>query len=65
MMQEARRHSLDDQLEAIAQVVAGAAVESYAVAIFARDGAEAVVLDLVQPIAAGRRLIFWLEGTES
>jgi hypothetical protein len=38
------------------QVVAGAAVEPDAVAVLARDDAEAVVLDLVQPRVADRRL---------
>src|SRR2546423_6997434 len=40
---------LDDQREAVGQVVAGAAVEPHALAILARDDAEAVVLDLVHP----------------
>ena len=47
---------LDDQREAIGQVVAGAAVEPHAVAVLARDDAEAVVLDLVQPRVAAWRL---------
>jgi hypothetical protein len=55
MHERARSHASDDQPEAVGQVVAGAAVESDAVAILAGDYAEAVVLDLVQPgIAAGR-----------
>jgi hypothetical protein len=46
---------LDDQAEAIGQVVAGAAIESDTVAVLAGDDAEAVVLDLVQPcVPAGR-----------
>ncbi len=47
---------LDDQREAVGEVVAGAAVQPHAVAVLARDDAEAVVLDLVQPRVAGRRL---------
>jgi hypothetical protein len=49
-------HRLDDQREAIGQVIAGAAIEPHAVAILAGDDAEAVVLDFVQPSLAGRRL---------
>ena len=40
---------LDDQREAGGPVVAGAAVETNAVAVLASDDAEAIVLDLVQP----------------
>ena len=47
---------LHDQREPVGQVVAGAAVEPDAVAVLAGDDAEAVVLDLVQPRVAGRRL---------
>ena len=47
---------LDDQREAVGQVVAGAAVQPHALAILARDDAEAVVLDLVHPGIAARRL---------
>ena len=47
---------LDDQGEAVGQVVARTAVEPHAVAVLARDDAEAVVLDLVQPRVAGGRL---------
>jgi hypothetical protein len=43
---------LDDQREAVGQVVARAAVEPHARTLLARDDAEAVVLDLVQPLAA-------------
>jgi hypothetical protein len=48
---------LDDQREAVGQVVAGTAVEAKASAILARDDAEAVVLDLVQPVLAGGRCL--------
>jgi hypothetical protein len=44
------------QREPIGQVIAGEAVEPHAVAVLARDDAEAVVLDLVQPRVAARRL---------
>ena len=40
---------LDDQREAIGQVVAGPAVQPHAGIVLARDDPEAVVLDLVQP----------------
>ena len=42
-----------DQREPVGQVIAGAAVEAHAAAVLARDHAEAVVLDLVQPCVAG------------
>src|SRR5262245_3689424 len=46
-------HGRDDQREAVGQVIAGAAVQTHAVAVLAGDDAEAVVLDLVQPRLAG------------
>src|SRR5262249_32374067 len=48
---------LDDKRESMGEVVAGAAVEPYVVAILSGDDAESVVLNLVQPQAAGRQLI--------
>jgi hypothetical protein len=42
----------------VRQIVAGAAVKLDLLAILSRDNAEAIVLDLVQPLAAGR----WLWG---
>jgi len=55
---------LDDEREALGQVIARPAVELHPPAVLAGDHAEAVVLDLVQPpprrkSAAGR----WWEGT--
>jgi hypothetical protein len=43
---------LDDQREATGEVVARTAVESHLRAVLAGNDAEAVVLDLVQPLAA-------------
>src|SRR5262245_6150312 len=48
---------LDDQRETMGEVIAGAAVEPHLRAILAGTDAKAVVLDLVQPLAAGRQLI--------
>jgi hypothetical protein len=45
---------LDDQREPVGEVVAGAAVELDTRAVLAGDHAEAVVLDLMQPLCAGR-----------
>jgi hypothetical protein len=45
------RHRLDDQRGGIGQ-----AVGPHPLAVLARDDAETVVLDLVQPRVAGRRL---------
>jgi hypothetical protein len=48
----------------VGQFIARTAVEPQLRAILAGNDAEAVVLDLVQPLTAGRLLIgFWLEGT--
>jgi hypothetical protein len=47
---------LDDQWEAAGEVLAGTAIEPHAVAILARDDAETIVLDLVDPGIAARRL---------
>jgi hypothetical protein len=46
---------LDNQLEAVGQVVAGAAVEPHLGAVLARDEAESVVLDFMQPQPARRQ----------
>src|SRR6516225_352533 len=48
---------LDDQWEAASEVVARTAIEAHSLAVLAGNDAEAVVLDLVQPLAAGRQLI--------
>jgi hypothetical protein len=55
------RDGIHDQREAVRQVIAGATVEFHALTVLARDDAEAVVLDLVNPRAAARRL-FGLGG---
>ncbi len=47
---------LDDEREAVGQVVAGAAVEPHPLAGLAGNDPEAVVLDFMQPQLAGRRL---------
>jgi hypothetical protein len=39
------------------EVIARTAVEPHPLAVLARDDAEAVMLDFVQPLAAGRQLI--------
>ena len=46
---------LDDQWEAVGQVVAGPAIEPNASAVLTRDDPEAVVLDLMEPYLARRR----------
>ena len=43
---------LDDQREAMGEIVARTAIEPHPLAVLAGDDAEAVVLDLVQPLAA-------------
>ena len=43
---------LDDQREAAGEVIAGPDVEPHLRALLAGNDAEAVVLDLVQPLAA-------------
>ena len=48
---------LDDQREATGEVITWTAVEPHLRASLAGNNAEAVVLDLVQPLAAGRQLI--------
>jgi len=47
---------LDDEREAVSEIVARPAVEPHALAALAGDHPEAVMLDLMQPILAGRRL---------
>src|SRR5262249_49378272 len=47
---------LDNQWEAVGEIVAGAAVEPHAVAILASDDPEPVMLDFVQPRLARWRL---------
>ena len=46
---------LSDQREAMGEVVARAAIEPHLRASLAGNDAEAIVLDLVQPLAAGRQ----------
>src|SRR6516162_10092527 len=48
---------IDDQREATGEVIAGTAVEPHLCAVLAGNDAEAVVLDLMQPLAAGRQLV--------
>src|SRR5262245_46729330 len=48
---------LDDQRKATGEIIARTAVEPHLRAVLAGNDAEAVVLDLVQPLAAGRQLI--------
>ena len=43
---------IDDQREAVGEVVTRTAVEPHPRAVLARNDAEAVVLDLMQPLAA-------------
>jgi hypothetical protein len=45
---------LDDQREAMGEVVAGTAVEPHLCALLAGDNPKTVVLDLMQPLAARR-----------
>src|SRR5262249_28241184 len=48
---------INDQREAVAEVVARTAVEPHSRAVLPGDNPKTVVLDLVQPLAAGRQLI--------
>src|SRR5262245_10391608 len=48
---------LDDQRKAVGEVIARTAVEPHLGACLAGDDAEAVMLDLMQPLAAGRQLL--------
>jgi hypothetical protein len=48
---------LGNQREAVSEVVAGSAVQLHPCAVLSGDDAEAVVLDFVQPLAAGRQLV--------
>src|SRR5262249_5768905 len=48
---------INDQREAAGEVIAGTAVEPHLRAVLAGNDAEAVMLDLMQPLAAGRQLI--------
>ena len=57
MMRAQAGQCLDDQREAACEVIAGPAVEPHPRAVLAGNNAEAVVLDLVQPQAAGRQFI--------
>src|SRR5262245_51554630 len=53
---QASQH-LDDQRKATGEVIAGAAIEPHSRPILPSDNPKAVVLDLVQPIAAGRQFV--------
>ena len=56
----ARAHAcqrLHDQREAVREVVPRTAIEPHLRAVLAGNDAEAVMLNLVQPLAAGRQLI--------
>ena len=59
MMQEreCRRASVFTIREATSEVIAGTAVEPNLRASLAGNDAKAIVLDLMQPLAAGRQLI--------
>ena len=46
---------LDNQREAMGEVVARTAIEAYPLAVLAGNDAKAVMLDFVQPLAAGRQ----------
>ena len=46
------RQSLDDQRETIREIIAGTAVEPHLCARLAGDDPKAIVLDLMQPLAA-------------
>ena len=48
---------LNNQREATGEIVARTAIEPHPLAVLAGNDAEAVMLDLVQPLAAGRQLI--------
>jgi hypothetical protein len=51
------RQRLDDQREAMGEVVARTTKEPHSLAVLPGNDAEAVMLDFVQPLAAGRQLI--------
>jgi hypothetical protein len=53
------RQRLDDQREAVREVVPWSAVEPHAHTLLAGDDAEAVVFDLVQPPSPSGRLGGW------
>ena len=48
---------LDDQRKAASEVITRTAIESHLRAVLAGNDAEAVMLDLMQPLAAGRQLV--------
>src|SRR5262249_53246144 len=48
---------INDQREATGKVIAGPAVEPHPLTILAGDDSESIVLDLVQPLTAGRQFI--------
>ena len=60
MMQERERRRAnvsDDQREAAGEVIAGTAVEPHPLTILAGDHSESIVLNLMQPQAAGRQRV--------
>ena len=60
MSRRPRAHAgqrLDDQRKAVGEVIARTTVEPHLCAGLAGDDPEAVVLDFVQPLAAGRQLV--------
>ena len=48
---------LDDQREAAGEVVARTTIEPHSWAVLPGDNPKAVMLDFVQPLAAGRQLV--------
>ena len=48
---------LDNQREAVGEIIAGAAIEPHPRPVLAGNNPKAIVLDLVQPLAAGGQLI--------
>ena len=60
MMQERERKRASVSTisgETAGEVIAGTAIEPHSWAVLPGDDSEAVVLDLMQPIAAGRQLV--------
>ena len=51
---------LDNQREAVGEIIAGAAIEPHPRPVLAGNNPKAIVLDLVQPLAAGGQLVGFL-----
>jgi hypothetical protein len=49
------RRPIDDQREAVGEIIAGTAVEAHARPVLSGNNPKTIVLDLVQPLAAGRQ----------